>query len=171
MTAHTPIVVSGEPDVWHDTARDVNAWRGEAIQLFARAELSVSETLQMLRAGGEGRLRRLVGQRFDDLAAALEKLGKKGAKASNALARFRELEELRPFLCHGVAKTAIDRSGHWIAVLKLVDLRGGVADVLTRVIEERDAETLIQDLGQRTRELTSALQSVRSKLGSSAPVL
>ena len=71
-------MVSGEPDVWHNTARDVNAWRGEAIQLFARAELSVSETLQMLRAGGEGRLRRLVGQRFDDLAAALEKLGKKG---------------------------------------------------------------------------------------------
>ena len=165
MTSFSPILPTGDDSCWHQAAHEVNAWRGEAIQLFAKAELGVSETLQMLAANGTGRLRRLVGQRFEDLAAALEELGPaKGAKASAALAGFRALEDLRPLLCHAVAKTAIDRSGHWIAVFKLVDLRGGATNLATRAFEEAEARVLIDDLRERTRNLVSSLQSVRSKL-------
>ena len=169
MTAHSPIRATGDDDAWATATAAANAWRGEAIQLFAKAELAVTETLRALGEqpgkGAKVRLRRLVGQRFEDLATTLVDLDPgKSARAAGALARFRELEEIRPYLCHGVAKIALDRRGHWIAILKLVDIRAGSAGLLTRSFEEREARALMEDLSGRTRDLLAALQSVRSKL-------
>ena len=169
MTAHSPILAQGDHDAWAAATDAANAWRGEAIQLFAKAELAVSETLRALGEqpgkGAKVRLRRLVGQRFEDLATALSDLdSERRARASGSLARFRDLEEVRPYLCHGVAKVALDRRGFWIAILKLVDLRASRVSVHTRSFEEREARVLIEDLSKRTRDLLAALQSVRSKL-------
>ena len=172
MTAHAPIV-PGDIDPWVAATRAVNAWRGEAIHHFTRAELSFSETRLLLaaRSGAETnvRLRRLLGQRFDDLTAALVAVkGVKTAKASKALAEFRRFDAIRPILCHGADKIALDRHGQWVAVFKLVDLRAGEATRVSRAFEEREALDLLASLSKSAAELGSALQSLRDKLRPSA---
>jgi hypothetical protein len=118
--------------VWEDAALAANAWRGHAIQIFARAEQAVSGAFEALASvpdrGASIRRRRLVGQRFEDLASALAgPFASEGAKAAAALLRFRGHESLRPFLCHGVAKLALDRNGRWLIVLRLIDFACGRA--------------------------------------------
>lgn len=112
---------------WDEAISSVNAWRGQAIQCFAQAEVAVSETLLALaRHEGPGalvRLRRLVGQRFQDLHDTLAPEGPfsaEGTAASAALAAFRAHEDLRPALCHGVAKVALDRQGRWLGCRPLL---------------------------------------------------
>jgi hypothetical protein len=139
------------------------------IQLFAQAEQAVSETLETLavdpRRGAKIRLRRLVGQRFEDLSLALdEHFEDEGEKAAKALANFRRHEHLRPTLCHGSAKLALDRNGHWLIILKLVDFRNRSVERKAETIEQRDAKAMLGVLQSDARSLRSELQSLRSRL-------
>lgn len=158
---------------WEDATFAANAWRGKAIQLFAQAELAVSEALVLLAAtpgrGERVRMRRLVGQRFEDLAEALTgAFAEEGARAADALKTFRQHEELRPLLCHGAAKLAIDRNGRWLIVLKLIAFRARATEHVSRTIEEREADHLLTHISDDCRKLLSALQSLRSRVRSPA---
>lgn len=169
MTIQTREIQPESDQRWEDAAFAANAWRGKAIQLFAQAELAVSEALELLAAfpgrGEKVRMRRLVGQRFEDLAGALaDPFNEEGTRAAEALERFRQHEELRPLLCHGVAKLALDRNGRWLIVLKLVAFRGRATQHVSRTIEEQDADQLLTRIRDDCRRLTSALQSLRSRV-------
>src|SRR5690606_36645858 len=114
------------PLAWEAAVGEVNSWRGQALQHFAVAETAASETLLLMASlpgGANVRLRRLVGQRFEDLRLAIGSDGpfaRQGVKAAEALEAFSRHETLRAYLCHGMAKVALDRHGHWIVILKVL---------------------------------------------------
>jgi hypothetical protein len=169
MTIHAPVRSTDQDGLWDNAAVAANAWRGHAIQIFAQAELAVSETLEALAAvpgrGAGVRMRRLVGQRFQDLQDALSgPFDGEAGKAADALATFRQHEDLRPLLCHGASKLALDRHGRWMIVLKLVTFRGRDTERLSRTFEQQDAEDLLMNIREDGRRLSSSLQSLRSRL-------
>jgi hypothetical protein len=171
MTIQTRISATELDQLWETAAFSANAWRGQAIQIFAQAEVAVSDTLEALAAvpgrGGEVRLRRLVGQRFEDLAYALcGAFAQEGVKAGAALAQFRTHEELRPFLCHAVAKLTLDRKVKWVLILKLVAFQARGTQRTSLTIEQNDAAMVLANLREDGRRLGSAMQSLRSRLQS-----
>src|SRR5688500_507905 len=115
MNAILPCRQATNTAAWDVAVCEVNAWRGQALQHFATAEAATSETLLQMASlprGTHVRLRRLVGQRFEDLRLAIGSDGpfaKEGLKAAEALEAFGPLESLRAPLCHGMAKVALDR--------------------------------------------------------------
>src|SRR3954470_17942102 len=110
MNAEVKIETGGDDALWVRVIHDVNAWRGACLQCFSAAEAGVTETLLALNTipdkGALVKLRHLIGQRFDDLAAVLGPDGAFAAKGKNAfkaLDAFRGHESLRTYLAHGVA--------------------------------------------------------------------
>ncbi len=171
MNAVTPITAGPDATSWEDALASLNSWRGRAIQCFAQSEAAVSETLLALAAlgdrGAKVRLRRLVGQRFEDLDAALGPDGPfaaEGAKELPALAAFRSHGALRPALCHGVAKVALDRQGQWIVLLRLLAFRGRAAERDTLSFEQREAEAMLATLRCDGQKLGTALGNLRAAL-------
>ncbi len=174
MNAQTNIVPALPPEPF-DAARDeVNAWRGRCLDAFARAEEAVTETLLVLADTGRGkaiRLQHLVGQRFDELTTAL---GEGGAfagvdkAAALALAAFREHDDLRAFLCHGVAKVTLDKHGCWMVVMRVVTLRTRKAGRSRRALQEDEAGRLVVELAKVSRKLCSQLGQLRAKVGGTA---
>lgn len=169
MTAHAPITSSGSDQSWEAIAAAANQWRGTAIQLFAQAELAVSETLERLSSvpgrGKDVALRRLVGHRFSDLADALGgAFAAEGGKAAEALTQFCRHDPLRPFLCHGVGKVLQDRTGRWAIIFRLVAVKGRSVERSSRAIEQGEAEQLLRELQEDSRRVTAALQSLRDRL-------
>lgn len=167
-----PIPPSGHADdVWDRAIASVNAWRGHAIQCFAQTEAAVSETLLTLAniegRGGSVRLRRLVGQRFQDLQDALTLEGPfaaEGAAAGAALAAFREHEAVRAALCHGIAKIALDRHGRWLVVFRTLAFRGRDEERSGVTYEQPEADAFLADLKARGQKLGSALGALRAAL-------
>lgn len=160
-----------DADVWEAAVDRVNAWRGQALQHFAVAEAAASETLLLMaslpRGGANVRLRRLVGQRFEDLAIAIGADGpfaKEGSRAREELAAFLQHETLRTFLCHGIAKVAVDRHGHWIVIFKVLAFRGRAEERSSMALEKREAEAALDDLKAASQKLTSRLQSLRARI-------
>lgn len=110
MTSSQP--TSREPN-WDATFAEVNCWRGACLHHFSAVEMAVTETLLALStaegAGGCVRLRQLIGQRFEDLAAAIGPDGlfvKEGQAAFVLLSRYRcQQEGFRAALCHGAIRS------------------------------------------------------------------
>lgn len=174
MNAHSSISLAAPPD-WDEAYRSANAFRGHAIELFARAETEVSETLLLIAklpaASDAIHLRHLIGQRFEDLRSALGPNGgmaDAGSKAFAALEVFRAYEPLRPVLCHGQGRISIDRAGKWVLQLKVLTFKGQQADRSSYVFDERDSASWLRGLRSALTDLGEALRSLRSKLEGSA---
>ncbi|MFD1960187.1 hypothetical protein ACFSHP_17275 [Novosphingobium panipatense] len=79
MTIEAAIANAGDDALWARVTQEVNAWRGACLQCFAAVEVAVTETLLHLSAqpgrGQSVKLRHLVGQRLDDLAALVNEGG------------------------------------------------------------------------------------------------
>lgn len=171
MNAITPIETANEETAWDEATQSVNEWRGNGLQCFAQAEAAVSETLLALAVvpgrGAGVKLRRLIGQRFEDLNTAITADGPfaaEGGKAAQALAAFREHEALRPMICHGTAKVALDRNGQWVVLIRVLSFRGRSADRSSLALDQKEATNLLAELKDRTRQLGSALQSLRARI-------
>jgi hypothetical protein len=172
MNAITPIETAIEGAAWDEAIRSVNEWRGQCLNCFAQAETAVSETLLAMAAvpdrGAGIRLRRLSGQRFEDLDSAIVAggaFGVEGSKAAQALAAFREHEAFRPILCHGTAKIALDRHGQWLILLKVLSFRGRKAERTSLPLDQGEAKITLAGLKARTKQLQQALQSLRARIG------
>ena len=168
MNAITPIAAATDPESWSAANTAAHAWRGRCLDSFARAEAAVSETLVVLAAvpkRGEGvALPLLVGQRFEALAAAVGADGPftaEGKTVAKALAKFREQESLRVLLCHGVAKVALDQKGRWLLVLRLLALRSKQPQRTVLVVEQEEAETILDDLIRAGQRLSAPLGNLR----------
>ena len=101
MTAFSPIRKTFADAAWDDAILAVNAWRGSVLHSFAEAEMAVGLTLLALskvpKRGASIQLRRLVGQRFEDLRSAVAAQGpfeKEGLKARTALEAFQVYDAL-----------------------------------------------------------------------------
>lgn len=171
MNAISSIDLPDEDAAWARAFAAVNAWRGHALQCFAQTEAAVSETLLVMsdvpEKGSAVRLRRLVGHRFEDLRMAVSSDGPfavQGIKVAAALTAFDTHQDLRPMLCHGVAKISLDQHGRWVLILK-THVFGGAAPTRSVVaLEERDAETKLAELKKAGQRLASLLQSLRASL-------
>jgi hypothetical protein len=123
-----------------------------------------------LPRGANVRLRRLVGQRFEDLRLAIGSDGpfaKHGLKATEALEAFSRHESLRAYLCHGMAKVALDRQGQWVVILKVLAFGGRLEERSSTVFEQREAEAVLADLRAASQKLSSSLQSLRARISKS----
>ena len=141
------------------------------MDLFARSEVAVTETLLVLAAvDGKGtsiKLPHLVGQRYDALASAVGVGGvfeNEGKAAAGALSTFRRHDALRTQLAHGIFTVTLDHRGRWHLVARVVALRAGreCRDVLatdqdetaeTFAAIEADGARLRSTLGQLRRRL------------------
>ncbi|KQU62377.1 hypothetical protein ASG67_04630 [Sphingomonas sp. Leaf339] len=171
MNAISPITADTNT-IWNEVQRAANQWRGNTIHRFAQTEQAISETLIALsnveERGKAIRLPHLTGQRFQILSEALATDGpfaEEGTAVREMLSvAFRLHEDLRPFLCHGVGRIALDRHDRWLLVLDMIVFQNSKAESGRRVIDERETQPLLIDLNKSRQKLASALQKLRSKL-------
>lgn len=158
-------------DQWEDATAQVSRWRGDCLQSFTQSETAVTETLLILNAvkekGASVKLPHLIGQRFEALRIAIGPEGpfaKDGKKAHEAISAFLVREQLRAFLCHGVAKVALERSGSWIAIFNLTTLRSQKCDRTQLVVTQVEANGILQEIKQSGNKLGTALGNLRRQL-------
>lgn len=172
MNAISPAETFLLPRALFSRAEDaVNAWRGRCLHAYARAEAEVTDTLILLSQQSDrgARVRRppLVGPRFDALTAMIEPgapFGAEGKKAAAALASFRDYDDLRKALCHGVGSVTLDCKGRWTLVLQLTSLRAQKAELIVRVVEEEHAARIAADITKAAQRLCALLENLRAHL-------
>lgn len=171
MNAEVKIETCGDDALWIRVIHDVNAWRGACLQCFSAAEAGVTETLLALNIipdkGVSVKLRHLIGQRFDDLAAVLGPEGAfaaEGKTAFKALEAFRGHESLRTYLAHGVAKITVERSGKWVLVFRQISIRARQSERTMLLIEEAEGVETLADLRRKSQQLCSVLGNLRKQL-------
>ena len=115
---------------------------------------------------------RLVGQRYDALASALDNGGPFAAEAGNALATMAELrrwDDVRIALCHGVGETKLDAQRRWSLTLDVTDLKSGIASRHYITINEDHAERLWIALSRLVQRLSSQLSHLTTKAQAAKP--
>ena len=166
--------LTSQPVNWDSIFAEVNAWRGACMHHFSAVEMSVTETLLALSAtmpvGASVRLRHLIGQRFEDLAAAISADGpfnEPGRTAVEELSQFRvKHEAFRSLLCHGLVKVTVERSGHWVLVMRILSIRARQAERSAVALEQGEAEALLVALKRDGQRLASVLGQLRKAVNS-----
>jgi hypothetical protein len=171
MNAQIQIESAVDDLLWGRIVQDVNAWRGACLQCFCTAEAGISETLLVLNSiadkGASVRLRHLIGQRFDDLAAAIGPEGvfaEEGKIAFKALEAFRTQEGLRTYLAHGVARISVERSGKWVLVFRQLSIRARQSDRTMLLMEEDEGIETLAEIKRKSQHLCSVLGNLRKQL-------
>ena len=147
-----------------------SAWRGRCLDVFARSEAAVTETLLVL-VGVDGRgnalkLPHLVGQRYDALSKAVGAGGvfaDEGKIAVEALTKFREHDALRTQISHGVFTVTLDHRGQWHLIARVLALRTGRASRDLFVTQEAEAAAILNLLEKDGSRLRSVLGQVRHR--------
>lgn len=98
-------------------AGEIEGWRGRCLNIFSRGEHAVAAALQVARAQDpKVRIQHLAGQRLTELQRVSE-LGagteRQKAGLASALASWKECDERRPCLSHGMTTVLLDRNGEW----------------------------------------------------------
>lgn len=172
MNAFSPLVPSDLPaQPFQEATARVNEWRGACMDAFVRAEAATTECLAVLaEAPDRGilvRLPHLVGQRLDALQAMIGvgcPFEAEGRPAATALERFREHDEFRSTLCHGVGNVTLDRRGCWTVVLRVAVLRTRRLARSVQVFTENEAELRRSIVAAASRDLCSRLGQVRASI-------
>lgn len=159
---------------WDARIAEVNGWRGACLHQFSAAEMTVTETLLALSTaeagGGKVRLRQLIGQRFEDLAAAIGPDGpfaEQGKAAYPALARYRERQEVfRALLCHGAIKVLVDQSGQWTLIIRSLSIRSRHPERGVVVLDQPEAGMRLASLKSEGQKLASLLGQLRRAMAS-----
>ncbi len=154
---------------WDAIFAEFNGWRGACLHHISAVEMAVTETLLALSAaapqGETVRLRQLIGQRFEDLSAAIAAGGpfaRDGEPALAALQRYRDnQEEFRALLCHGAIKVMIDHSGDWTLVIRSLSIRARQAERGLVVIDRPEARSRLDALKSEGQKLASVLGQLR----------
>lgn len=160
---------------WEPILAEVNAWRGACLHHFTAVEHAVTETLLTLHTacpeGAKVRLRHLIGQRFEDLAAAIGPEGPfagAGKASSASLANFRERHEaFRTLLCHSQMTVSVEVSGKWVVVARNLSIRASQADPTVTVVEQAEAAARLAELKRDGQKLSAQLGSLRKAVGAS----
>ncbi len=159
------------PEPFNEATSRVNEWRGACIDAFVRAEAATTECLAVLAEVGDRgilvRLPHLVGQRLDALQAMIGvgcPFETEGRPAATALERFREHDDFRSTLCHGVGHVTLDRRGRWTVVLRVAVLRTRRLARSVQVFTENDAEIQRSAITAASRDICSRLGQVRASI-------
>ncbi len=153
----------------HDLAKvEIDAWRGRCLNVFARAERAVTETVLLLREGDTKiLLEPLAGQRF----SALEKLAPivPGTEAQekglqSALLAWRDLDTKRPFFSHGVVTELVGRTGQWHVQLDFLAVRKGQCEAKRLNWSGEEAAAFEVKLHAAFKGLTNQLGQLRRRI-------
>lgn len=158
---------------WGSIFSEVNSWRGACMHHFSMVEAAVTETLLALSDAMPSqavvRLRHLIGQRFEDLAAAIGPGGPfedAGKYALSELTRFRENHEaFRTVLCHGTVKVTVEHNGRWLLLIRTLSIRSRQPDRTMLALEQSEAETKLAALKRDGTKLASHLGQLRKTVG------
>jgi hypothetical protein len=172
VNAFSPVAPADLPaQPFQEATARVNEWRGACMDAFVRAEAATTECLAVLAEVPDGgilvRLPHLVGQRLDALQAMIgvdRPFETEGRPAAIALERFREHDDLRSMLCHGVGHVTLDRRGCWTVVLRIAALRSRRLERSVQVFTEADAELRRSAVAAASRDLCSRLGQVRASI-------
>lgn len=169
MNAVSTFPSQADDDLWDVAIHAAQLWRASVIDVLARSEAVVSETLLVLAAAPErGRsvkLNQLLGQRLDELEKALKPNGAFSAEGKAALPKllaFRQFEDLRAALCHGVATVTVDRKRRWVMLIKLLSLGQHGPKRTTIAFDQHEAAEMLVEIQSCGQQLASALGNVRA---------
>lgn len=153
----------------HDLAKaEIDAWRGRCMNIFARGEKAVTDSL-LTASGGTAvpRLDPLAGQRLNSLEKLVEAheatKPQKGALL-DAIAAWRLHDEKRPLLSHGVATELMDRHGVWHVQLDFIAVQKGVGVPNRATFGKGEAETFEKSLHAAFTRLSQQLGQLRKRL-------
>ncbi|GAA4021151.1 hypothetical protein GCM10022280_22140 [Sphingomonas swuensis] len=160
------------PRIPFEAARDAAAaWRGRCLDVFARSEAAVTETLLVLAAvkgrGASLKLPHLVGQRYDALSHAIGAGGAfadEGTAVAQAVAEFRKHDGFRTQISHGVFTVTLDHRGQWHLVSRVLALRTGRASRDLFVTEQTEAAAILASLEKDGSRLRSVLGQLRHRV-------
>jgi len=158
-----------QPINWDAIFSEVNSWRGACMHHFSMVEAAATETLLALSATAQGgiavRLRHLIGQRFEDLAAAISPdgpFGEAGQRALTELSKYREKHEtFRTLLCHGMFKVTVEHNGQWTLIIRSLSIRSRQPDRTILVLEHSETEARLAALKHDGQKLASILGQLR----------
>jgi hypothetical protein len=152
-----------------DVAREeIDAWRGHCINIYSRAEKSISDTLVAAnKAEPMKRLAPLAGQRLNDLEKFVsEQTGTKCQKnaLSAAVSEWRERDKRRPFFSHGVTTELLDREGVWHVQLDFEAVQKGVCVAQRLNLSKSEALQFQDSLHAAFKALTRELGQLRKRM-------
>jgi len=158
-----------------EAAREAAAeWRGRCLDLFARSEAAVTETLLVLAAveerGGSIKLPHLAGQRYDALLTAIGVEGafaEEGKHAVGPLTGFRQHDALRTQLSHGIFTVTLDHRGCWHLVARVLAFRSGRESRDVFATEQDEAAKILAAIEKDACRLRSTLGQIRRRLRAS----
>lgn len=169
MNAISPIAPALSDALWEAATHSAQLWRATVIDVLAQSEAVVSETLLVLAAapkrGSSVKLHQLLGQRLDELEKALKANGAFGVEGKAALPKltaFRQYEELRAALCHGVVKVTLDRKRQWVVLIKLLSLAQNGTKRIVMTFEQQEAAAVLAEILSCGQQLSCALGHVRA---------
>lgn len=150
----------------HDLARvEIETWRGSCLNVFARMEKSVTETLVRLQDGNpKVVLEPLAGQRFKTLETLMADCPTTPAQQQarqTALASWRALDVMRPFFSHGILTELVGRTGEWHLQLDFIAIRKGKCEVQRLNWSKAEALEFEERLHTAFKALTNQLGQLR----------
>ncbi|WP_394730287.1 hypothetical protein [Altererythrobacter sp. GH1-8] len=153
----------------HDLAKtEIEAWRGRCLNIFARGEKAVTESLASARETSSNlRLEPLAGQRLNTLAKLDEdhcSTEKQKAALRNAVALWREHDEKRPYFSHGITAEFLDRKGEWHVQIDFVAVQKGACEPQRLIWSKQEAETFEASLQNAFNRLAVELGQLRKRL-------
>jgi hypothetical protein len=162
---------------WDSVFAEVNAWRGACLHHFSTVEMAATETLLALSivepTGSSVCLRHLIGQRFEDLTAAIAPGGpfaEAGVAAFPELSLYRaRYEKFRALLCHGAVKVTVDHSGVWVLIIRTLSFRGRQADRMDLTLDQAEAQAKLIALKRDGQKLASLLGQLRKAVTPAQP--
>lgn len=160
---NAPLLHDGFADpVALDSKSAIAAWRGECLNIYARAEQAVVKTLRLAPGTGHDvHIKHLGGQRLAEMRKLADAVGgtaKQRVAIEAALDTWQEAEDRRRFLAHGVCSVWLNERHEWLAVFDMVTAKGRT------LLEERWAVRSEEAEAYRAR-LHDAFQVLSRELG------
>lgn len=153
----------------YQTARaEIDAWRGNCIDSFARGERAIISALRAARDSGvEVRISPMAGPRFSEIQSLILRVDatkKQRHAASAALSLWQEVEPKRAFLAHGELTTLLESQGEWHARFDLTRVKANTPVQEQWVLDRLEADKFTEQLKNSFASLTRELGSLRKRL-------
>lgn len=153
----------------HDIARaEIEAWRGECLDLAAQSEAMVGALLELARERGhEVELDSRACQRTVEAIRLIGLIGGSDEEMKDAVAAlelWQGVESRGELLSHGMLTETLCRKGQWYAVIDMVTYRAGKPQKGRWVVTRDDSEEFQQQLARAHRKLKLQLGLARLRL-------
>ncbi|MEL1251847.1 hypothetical protein [Aurantiacibacter gilvus] len=145
-----------------------NEWRGKCLDLYSRAERTVSKTLEVAREVGlTSSIDHLAGNRLGELEAAIGRgavPSKLKRGLNNAIAEWKEVEQNRFYLAHGIMRVSLDRERQWVLLIDARVYRSNEGTDYRWPLLEKEALDFMDRLQAAFENLSSRLGNLREHL-------